>query len=332
MHTPVLLFNIPRMATFTKRNSGWYVQVRRKGHKTIGRTFDSKSEGERWALSIESDMGVGKYVDTRESMSTTLLECLDRYASEVVPHKKGADRDMYRVNMWRKDSLASKSIGAVRQVDVAKWRDARIASGMAPSTVTKDLALLSHVFTIAAKEWGFPVTNPVLSIRKPKVSNSRDRRLQHNEEELLLANSSPELQAFITIAIETAMRRSELAGLKRNWIKGQVAYLPDTKNGTPRAVPLSTKALEAIASLLKKDDEKLFQFEAEAYTRGFQRACEAAGIEDLVLHDLRHEATSRLFEKGLDVMQVKSITGHKSLQMLSRYTHLKANELAKLLG
>ena len=120
-------------------------------------------------------MGVGKYVDTRESMSTTLLECLDRYASEVVPNKKGADRDMYRVNMWRRDNLASKGIGAIRQVDVAKWRDARIASGIAPSTVTKDLTLLSHIFTIAAKEWRFPITKPVLSIHKPKVRNSRDR-------------------------------------------------------------------------------------------------------------------------------------------------------------
>jgi integrase len=320
------------MATFTKRNTGWYVQVRRKGHKTIGRTFDSKSEGERWALSIESDMGIGKYVDTREAMSTTLLECLDRYATEIVPSKKGADRDMYRVNMWRKDNLASKGIGAIRQVDVAQWRDARIASDIAPSTVSKDLALLSHVFTIAIKEWGLPVVNPVLSIRKPKVNNARDRRLNHNEEELILNSCSPELKAFVIVAVETAMRRSEIASLKRSWIKGPVAYLPDTKNGSPRAVPLSTTALTALSSLHARMDGKVFQYEADAYTKGFARVCKSLGIEDLVLHDLRHEATSRLFEKGLDVMQVKSITGHKSLQMLSRYTHLKANELAKLLG
>ena len=320
------------MATYIKRKSGWLAQIRRKGHETICRTFDTKVEAERWALRVESDMGVGKYVDTRETLNTTLRECLDRYANEIVPGKKGADRDLYRVKLWRADAMASKGIGAIRQVDVAKWRDVRIASGVGPSTVTKDLALLSHVFTIAIKEWGLPLTNPVLSIRKPKVNNARDRRLQPGEEQTILASCYPELRAFITLAIETAMRRSEIAGLQRSWIKGAVVYLPDTKNGTPRAVPLSTTALAAIATLQPRIDGKLFGFEPDAYSKGFARVCADLGIEDLHLHDLRHEATSRLFEKGLDVMQVKTITGHKSLAMLSRYTHLDANKLAQLLG
>lgn len=320
------------MATFTQRNSGWFVQVRRKGHASISRTFNTKTEAERWALTIESGMGVGTYVDNRETLSTSLAECLDRYASEIIPHKKGAARDMYRVNLWKGDRLAAKSIGTIKQTDVALWRDARIASGISGSTIQKDLALLSHVFTIAIKEWGFPLTNPVLMIRKPKSNQARDRRLQNDEEELILLNCSQEMKAFITIAIETAMRRGEIVNLQRNWIKGRVAYLPDTKNGTPRAVPLSTKALNAIATLPLRIDGKLFEFKEDHYSKSFLRACRKAGIEDLRSHDLRHEATSRLFERGLDVMQVKSITGHKSLQMLSRYTHLKADELARLLG
>jgi len=320
------------MATFTQRKSGWYVQVRRKGHKTIGRTFNTKAEGERWALTVESSMGVGTYVDNRESLATTLSECLDRYENEIVPLKKGAEREIYRIKLWRSDPLSKKGIGAIKQVDIAKWRDARIALGISGGTVTKDLALLSHVFTIAIKEWGFPLVNPVLMIRKPKANRARDRRLVGDEENKILAVCNGELKAFVILAIETAMRRGELAGLNRSWIKGRVAVLPDTKNGTSRAVPLSTRALEAIGSLPIRIDGKLFEFEPEAYTRGFLRACQSAGLTDITLHDLRHEATSRLFEKGLDVMQVKSITGHKSLQMLSRYTHLKADELAKLLG
>ena len=320
------------MATFTQRKSGWYVQVRRKGHKTIGRSFNTKADGERWALTIESGMGVGTYVDNRETLSTTLEECLNRYASEILPSKKGAKREMYRVKLWCKDDLAKKGIGTIKQVDVAKWRDARIASGISGSTVTKDLALLSHVFTIATKEWGFPLTNPVLMIRKPKASRARERRLIGDEEIQILEACYPELKAFVILAIETAMRRSELAGLKRSWIKGRVSILPDTKNGTSRAVPLSIRALDTIASLPARLDGKLFEYEPDAYTKGFLRACLNAGISGLTLHDLRHEATSRLFEKGLDVIQVKSITGHKSLQMLSRYTHLRADELAALLG
>jgi len=320
------------MATFTKRNSGWFVQVRRKGHASISRTFNSRTEGERWALTIESGMGVGTYVDNRETLTTSLSECLDRYATEIIPQKKGAARDMYRVNLWKGDKLATKGIGTIKQTDVALWRDARIASGKSGSTVTKDLALLSHVFTIAIKEWGFPLTNPVLMIRKPKAALGRDRRLQPGEEEQILAQCSPEMRAFVTLAIETAMRRGELVSLRRSWIRGAVARLPDTKNGTPRAVPLSVAALAAIAALPLRIDGKLFEFQEDHYSKSFMRACRKAGIEDLHTHDLRHEATSRLFEKGLDVMQVKSITGHKTLQMLSRYTHLKADELALLLG
>ena len=90
--------------------------------------------------------------------------------------------------------------------------------------------------------------------------------------------------------------------------------------------------MNAIASLPLRIDGKLFELKDEAYSKTLLRVCRKAGINDLHLHDLRHEATSRLFEKGLDIMQVKSITGHKSLQMLSRYTHLKADELARLLG
>ena len=169
-------------------------------------------------------------------------------------------------------------------------------------------------------------------IRKPKADPGRDRRLYDGEEDLLLASANPELKAFIIIAIETAMRRGEICGLKRSWIKGRVAHLPDTKNGSSRSVPLSKRALEAISILPLRIDGCLWEFKADAYSKGFRRLCDDLSITDLVLHDLRHEATSRLFEKGLDVMQVKSITGHKSMQMLARYTHFKADELAKLLG
>lgn len=320
------------MASFQQKKSGWFVQVRRKGHASISRTFNTKAEGERWALQIEASMGVGTYVDNRETLTTSLSECFDRYATEIVPLKKGAKRDLVRVKFWQREPLAKKSIGTIKQSDVAAWRDARIASGLSGSTVTKDLALLSHVFTIAIKEWGFPLTNPVTMIRKPKAAKGRDRRLEAGEEAAILALCDAELRAFVVLAIETAMRRSEIHGLKRSWIKGRVAYLPDTKNDSSRAVPLSTRALEALNALPLRIDGGLWAYKIDVYTRRFERVCKQAGIEDFRLHDLRHEATSRLFEKGLDVMQVKSITGHKSLQMLSRYTHLKADALAQLLG
>ena len=320
------------MATYIQRKNGWLVQIRRKGHASISRTFNTKGEGERWALVIESGMGVGTYIDNRETFTTTLFECLCRYAVEIIPFKKGAERDLGRCKFWQREALAKKAIGTIKQTDVALWRDARIASGLSGSTVKKDLALLSHVFTIAIKEWGFPLTNPVSLIRKPKADAGRDRRLYDGEEDALLKAANLELKALIILAIETAMRRGEIYILKRSWINGRVAHLPDTKNGSSRSVPLSKRALEAISTLPLRLDGSLWEFKPNCYTKQFGRLCDSLQINDLVFHDLRHEATSRLFEKGLDVMQVKSITGHKSMQMLARYTHFKADELAKLLG
>lgn len=320
------------MATFTQRSNGWFAQVRRKGHKSISRTFNTKAEAERWALQIEASMGVGTYTDNREALSTTLADCLSRYASEILPHKKGADRDMYRVNLWRNDPLSMRGIGTIKQVDVAKWRDARIASGISGSTVTKDLALLSHVFTIAIKEWGFPLSNPVLMIRKPKQNKPRDRRLLAGEEQAIFEHCTDELKAFLILAIETAMRRSEIVGLKRSDIKGRVAFLPDTKNDESRAVPLSKRAIEVINSLPARLDGKLFQYEADAYTKGFLRARKAAGLENIRLHDLRHEALSSMAEKGFSVIELQAIGGHKTAQMLSRYVNLRAEDLADKLG
>ena len=114
---------------------------------------------------------------------------------------------------------------------------------------------------------------------------------------------------------------------KRTW------HIPHTKTGVPRTVPLSTKAVETLSAIPRRIEGRVWQLNASHnVTQAFNRVCKRAGLEDLRFHDLRHEATSRLFEKGLNPMQAASITGHKTLAMLKRYTHLKAEDLAVMLG
>lgn len=320
------------MATFTQRSGVWFVQIRRKGYKSISRTFDRKADGEKWASQIEAQMGVRTYVDNRETLKLTLADCLARYLSEVTPDKKSAKREAQRIRKVMAEPFAARPIGTIKQTEVAAWRDSMLAGGLTGSAVNRYLALLSHLFTIAAKEWQMPLQNPVAMIRKPRENSARDRRLRGSEEADILAAADPESRAFFTLSIETAMRRSEIASLRRDWVRGLVAYLPDTKNGEPRAVPLSSRALAALAEIPARIDGRLFEYAPEYYTRRFGAICKQIGISGLRLHDLRHEATSRLFEKELDVMEVSSITGHKSLSMLKRYTHLNAEKLAKKLG
>ncbi len=114
--------------------------------------------------------------------------------------------------------------------------------------------------------------------------------------------------------------------------KARVLWVPETKTGTPRRVPLSTKALAVLDSLTRRLDGQVWGMRPDSISQAFERVCLAAGIEGLTFHDLRHEATSRLFEKGLNPMQVAAITGHKTLQMLKRYTHLRAEDLVALIG
>ncbi len=323
------------MATFIRRPSGWLAQIRRTGHKSISRTFDTKVEAERWALSVEATMGQGKYVDTREAESTTLIECLNRYGREVTPSKKGASREMIRIGTLKKAPFADKSIAAVRSTDVAAWRDSRLQSGTAGNTVRLDLALLSHLYTIAIKEWGLPVTNPVTNIRKPPVGKPKDERCLPHQEEMILSaldKINPELRIWAIVAVETGMRRGEIYSLRKEWVRGRVAYLPDTKNGTARQVPLSSRAREALSQLPTMLDGRMFPLNLDYVTRQFSEAADAAGFPKITFHVLRHEATSRFFERGLNMMQVAAITGHKTMVMLRRYTHLQGEDLASLLG
>ncbi|NHZ93824.1 tyrosine-type recombinase/integrase, partial [Massilia sp. CCM 8733] len=164
----------------------------------------------------------------------------------------------------------------------------------------------------------------------------RDRRVPEAEiVAILSATESKELRTIIKVAVETGMRRNELASL--TWgeidLKKQTAHLPKTKTDVPRTVPLSKAAIKALKAFGIKKDGPVFELQPESMSQAFERACAShrADIPDVRFHDLRHEATSRLFEKGLNVMEVAAITGHKTLDMLKRYTHLRAEDLAKKL-
>jgi integrase len=213
-----------------------------------------------------------------------------------------------------------------------------IAEGYSPITIKRRLALLSHLYKVAEREWGMGgLVNPVPHVSMPRVANARDRRLINDEQARLLAAAHAyggEIGPLIAWAIETAMRRGEIAAMRWDHLdrKARVLLIPETKTGTPRRVPLSTAALGVLDSLPRRIDGRVWGMRPDSISQAFERVCKAAGIEGLTFHDLRHEATSRLFEKGLDPMEVAAITGHKTLQMLKRYTHLRAEDLVGRLG
>ncbi|AKS22747.1 MAG: Integrase [Leptospirillum sp. Group II 'C75'] len=326
------------MATFRKRSGSWQALVKKKGFGQIARTFDTKGEAEAWAKVIEAEMVRGVYLSQKEAESTTLEESLDRYEREISSSKKGHLQEKKRIRTWKSHPLAKRFLASIQGKDIAAWRDARIKSGSSANTVRLDLAIISHLFEIARKEWGMEgLKNPVKSIRLPSPPSGRDRRLQPGELEKILESVSEEMGQVIRFALETAMRRGELAGMTWDMVdlKKRTVTLPETKtkNGQKRIVPLSSVAVTILKDRLstRRIDGKVWNIGLDAISQDFAKACQKAEISDLHFHDLRHEATSRLFEKGFDTMEVRTITGHKTLQMLARYTHLRAEDLVERL-
>lgn len=354
------------MATIRKRGEGqWEAQIRRKGFPHIQRTFESRVDAEDWATITESEMVRGVFIDRSEAEATTLDEALERYEREVTERKDGAAQERHRIRAWRADPLARRSLASLRGADFSTWRDKRLKS-VSPSTVQKDLAVISHLFTTAAKEWGLAVANPIASIKIPHEDNSRSRRLEGDEETRILRElepvqgRSPWMIPLVQLAIETAARQSELLALE--WVdvdlERAVARIrgkerSDGKRRTKnrdkfRDVPLSSRARAILRDMPRSIGGRVFPVSSQVVRNAFIQAvkraraaylkeCEKNGtkpgniMQDLHFHDLRHEATSRLAEK-LALHELMKVTGHSSTRMLARYYHPRAEDLARKLG
>lgn len=329
------------MASFRRfLNGRWQAIVRRKGYRPQLDTFPSRSDAQRWARQIENEIDRAVFVDRSPSERTTLGELIDRYIAEVLPTKKSGS-SLKRSLIVLRPRFQAYTLVTLQPKDVVAYRDARLAAGRAGGTVVKELNTLSRVIDTAASEWGYYVpSNPVKITQRPRVGRGRERRLAPEEEKALFAachkSRSPMLAPFIQLALETGMRLGELLSLSWNDLDlmKRTARLRDTKNGETRVVPLSMAALEAINQLPRHiSDRRLFWSwsRPDSFENAWKRAVFRAGIQNLRFHDLRHEAVSRLFERGLNMVEVSAISGHKTLQMLKRYTHLKAEDLARRL-
>jgi integrase len=337
------------MASFRKRGPHqWEAQIRRRGFPAQSKTFNTKAEAEAWAQMIESEMARGVWISRGEAEATTLKDALDRYEREITPGKKSANGEKSFLRIWRATSLAKQVLAAIRSADVARLRDQWLQE-YEPSSVLRRLAVLSHVFTIARKEWGMEsLSNPVELVRKPRANDARMRRIatatgepandqvgngvgrqaMEGELERVVATSgSVLLPSVVWFAVETAMRRSEIVGLLWSHVdlERRVAHLPSTKNGSSRDVPLSTRAVEllkAVQALDSKDEDEDQAAEVDVED-------EAVALDDRVFK-MRSDAVTRAFERAVARARKKYLDECKSTrkQPDSRYlTDLRFHDL-----
>jgi integrase len=327
------------VATIRKRNGQWQVQVRRRGFDPVSKTFTTRQDATGWARQIETEMDRNVYTPRKAAESITVKALTDRYLQEVAPQKR-SHRAMRYDLLALGHYFRHRTLATLTPADVAAFRDARMASGCAGATVRKQLNVLARVIDTAGREWGVHApANPARMIARPAPASGRSRRVNEHEELVLLdacrASRAANLEAIVILAVETAMRLGELLALQ--WadvhLDRRTVHLRTTKNGEPRTVPLSSRATEVLATLKSDDTGKVFPNwkDTLSFEHAWHRAVVRSGLSDLHFHDLRHEATTRLFEQGLNPMQVAAITGHKTLQMLKRYTHLRAEHLVTLL-
>ncbi|MDA8328744.1 MAG: site-specific integrase [Betaproteobacteria bacterium] len=333
------------MPTIRKRGDyQWEAQVRRKGYPPQSKTFNTRSDADLWAATIESEMGRGVFVDRSDAERNTVGDMIDRFTTEFAPFHYKLRKDGKEA--WRfqcahlKKALGQFSLAALDQKLVAQYRDKRLTL-VGSSTVRKELFMLSKVLKFTETECAItlPRGNPVDKIRKPTESKSRDRRLNDEEWQNLKIECRHSRNIYlwpaVQMAVETGMRQGELLGLSWKTVdaKRRFALLEDTKNGEVRAVPLSPAALAVLEKLPTSISGAVIPVERMTLFHAFQAACRRAGIENFTWHDLRHEALSRLAERGdMTVLELAAVSGHKTLQMLKRYTHLQAEKLAEKLA
>ena len=313
------------MATirFDKNINKWQAIIRRKGIKQQSKVFKIKSQAIQWARSVECEIDKGNTVDFSLSKKITLNQIIEK-----IQPIDSRERSRLKILM---EYFNGSTVNLINPSRIALFVDLRLAQGLSSATVVKDINTLSKLLKVAQRDWNVYLPNdPFKHIGKLKQSPSRVRRLSKNEEFILINRSQSNLRNIVIFAIETGMRLGEILSLKWSDINNNLAVLEKTKNGDIRYVPMTKKANQILMKIQKnKNDDRVFYFwkTVSGFESSWQKFKKREGLVDLRFHDLRHEAISRMFEKGMSHMEVSVISGHKSLLVLRKYTHLNIEYL-----
>lgn len=341
------------MATFEQRESGyWQAKIRRKGYPKLSKSFRTKALAESWARVVEAEMDRGVFTSRAEADRTTIADLGKLYTVWAVSnaHYKGSGWKIKLAHLVER--LGEYSLSALTPVVISSYREARLsdpdprykkdpanAPRISGATVKTELDLLSKMMEVAVKELRIPLPlgNPVRSITKPKDSEARSRRLTADEwsklETACRGSLNTWLHPALMLSVETAMRQGEVLGLQWSAVdlSKQLVFLAasGTKNKKARKVPLSSRAVDLLEALPRHISGRVIPLEKQTLASAFRTAAKRAGAVDYRWHDVRHEALSRLAEKGLSVAELATMSGHKTWKLLERYVHHDEMALAR---
>lgn len=356
------------MATISKRPAGdgkfsYQVKVRIRGYPQQSATFAKLTKARQWAQKVETEIREGRYFKTREAQRHTVGDLVDKYIRDVLPNKpKSKDKQEAQLKWW-KARIGTTTLAEATPTLIAEQRDMLLNATNyrgrknSPATVNRYLAALSHAFTIAVKEWGWVEDNPLRKVQRPTEARGRVRFLSDDttddhgravpgERTRLLAacreSEDRQLYCIVVLALSTGMRRGEILGLTWDRVNTKAGFilLEETKNGERRRVPLAGHALDVMkghAKVRRMDTNLVFPHPANPAAPhdiypGWYAALEAAEVEDFRFHDLRHSAASYLAMGGATMAEIAEVLGHKTLQMVKRYSHFSDSHTAAVVA
>jgi integrase len=342
-----------------KKGKTHKVTVRMKGFPTQTQSFKRLTDAKQWGADTESKMRDGIVFPNKDARNRSLGELIDKYIKEELPKKPRSEAKQKSQLTWWKNEIGTVKLVHVTPALLAECRHnltvgtyetsrkekqpdgsikiIKTVQSRVPATANRYLAVLSHAFTVAVKEWGWVQQHPMSNVRRNKESKGRVRFLTDDERSRLLqackVSRSPNLYLIVLLDICSGGRSSEIMGL--TW--ADVSFdlrriiLRDTKNGDTRAVPLVGPLYDLLLEHKKGKGEGGLVFprrgDAEdgrlaSIRTAFENAVKRAGIEDFKFHDLRHTCASYLAMNGASLAEIAEVLGHKTLAMVKRYTHL----------
>ena len=329
------------MASIQKRGGVYRVRVTRKGFPTLSKTFKGRMEALKWARNTETqiDSGQIKPNEVREGRTvegTTFGEACECYENTHTRLKRNHRSEALILKALR-GWLGTQAICAIDQAKIANLRDDLLSKGRSGTTIVHYLNAVSKVYQMLKDEWGLNVPNPVTGVKRPRPNPPRVVRLSQKAVSALIqsceASTEPLLAPIVRFALETGMRRGEILNLQWKDVdqKQRRIYINMSKNGLGRCIPASQKALEALGRAETQGESSIFPIAPESMRKHYERAVRRARLswpdkshnpfENLTFHDLRHQALSQLSDRGLNVIELAEISGHKTIAMLKRYTH-----------
>jgi integrase len=331
------------MAKFSGRV--YWIEYYIDGQRKRERIGPNKAAAEQRLREVLTARTEGRYINKNPETRITFKE-LTRWYMELaeVKAKRSYDRDILNVkhlinhfgNSLLKDIIPSM-VESYKQKRLSELAGRGRKGTTKPATVNRELACLKTIFNKAIKNKK-ATRNPAHEVKKLKENNERNRILSPEEYIRLLAHCHSYLKPIVKIAYHTAMRRGEILNLTWGQVNLQERIITlepeNTKTQEGRIVPLSKEVLEMFQAMPKGlPMVRVFLYRGKpisTVTRGIAAACQRAGIEDFVFHDLRHTAINNWRLQGHDYFRIMAASGHKTMRVFKRYNTIQREELMKL--